>query len=191
MSVVVDIIANFSLGLIIMYLEGFICGQVLKPFNKISVPMLSSRAFLTTLTGLKKHNCSHVLTPNLSVSSRFNSLPDCSSGPTRSSKEEGGWDHWVHRRMLPVPLPYHVTLGKLLTCPYPKILFLPFLSPISHWVCDPSLRPAEVLATWLKELLFWTCCFFLLMLPATKAMVESATILLSRLLISVCCGSWD
>ncbi len=161
--------------------------------GEISLPMLSSCAFLNTLTGLKEHTYSHTLTQtcNLSLSFRYNWLSDCSSGPIRSSKEEDEWDHRVYLRMLPVPPPHHVTLGKLLTCPRPQVLFLPLLSPITHWVCDPSLHPAEVQVIGLTEPLFWTCCFFLSVLPATKAMVGSVIILLSRLLITVCCGSWD
>lgn len=186
-----------------MYHKGVICPQVSlfllfwanRHFilGKLRLLILSSCAFLNTLAGLKELTYSHTLTQtcNLSVSSRYNWLPDCSSGPIRSSKEEDGWNHRVYLRMLPVPPPHHVTLGKLLTCPLPQILFLPLLSPITHWVRDPSIHPAEVLVLWLKEPLFWTCCFFLSMLPATTAMVGSVIILLSRLLITVCCGSWD
>lgn len=148
----------------------------------------------TVIRGLKEQTFySRMLTQtcNLSVSYRRNWLTSCSSGPFRNSKDGDRWHHSVHLRMLPVPLPHHVSLGELLTCPFPHILFLPLLSPITRWVCDPCLHPAEVLVIWLKESLFWTCCFFVSMLPATKAMVGSVVIPLSRLLITAWCGSWD
>lgn len=134
--------------------------------------------------------CTHSLIPATCLC-LAGSICICSSGPFRSSKEEDGWDHRVYLRMLPVPRSQHGTLGTLSTCPLPPVLFLPLSSPITHWVFDPSLHPAEVPVIWVQELLFWTCCFFLSMLPATMALVGSAAILLSRLLITVWCGSWD
>lgn len=176
-----------------MYHKGVICSQV--PLFQTSHLRLNHLLHVVLLC-LFKH-ADRTLIPhwfthtdsNLSLSSRCNWLPDCSSGSIRSSEADDGWDHRVYLRMLPVPR--HVTLGKQLICPCPQILFLPLLSPITHWVCDPPLHRAEVLLIWRKQLLFWTCCFFLSMLPATKAMVGSAVILLSRLLITVCCGFWD